>query len=68
MALGVTTQTVGGVVLNDGLLSGGTLLSTGYALKKGVVTSVLGGAGGLTKTTDAEVTLGSANSYGGSRV
>jgi autotransporter-associated beta strand protein len=68
LALGATTQAVGGVVLNDGVLSGGALLSTGYTLKKGLVTSVLGGLGGLTKTTDAEVTLGNVNNYGGPTV
>jgi autotransporter-associated beta strand protein len=45
--------------------SGGISSSSGYQLQSGTVSSSLGGAGGLLKTTSGTVTLNAANTYTG---
>ena len=68
LALGVTVQGVGAVVLNDGMISGGSLTGTDYLVKKGAVSSVLAGSAGLTKATGDEVVLSGMNTYSGATV
>jgi autotransporter-associated beta strand protein len=67
LELGGTTQTQnGGVSLQNGTIQNGTLSSTGpFDLRSGVVSAVLTGTGGVTKTTAGTVTLSGTNSYSG---
>jgi autotransporter-associated beta strand protein len=62
------TETVGNVLLNDGIISGagGTLVSTtGFDVRNGVIEGRLDGAVGLTKSSVGTVQLGGTNLYTG---
>lgn len=68
LAIGANDETVAGVALRGGAISGttGTLTSTtGYAVEAGSISARLGGSGGLTKSGAGTVILGGANSYSG---
>ncbi|MEJ1157578.1 beta strand repeat-containing protein [Prosthecomicrobium sp. N25] len=60
--LGTTNQTVAGVTLTNGTISGtGTLTSTGaIGLQQGSISTALAGAGAITKSTAGAVTLSGA--------
>ncbi|NBV35288.1 MAG: autotransporter domain-containing protein, partial [Proteobacteria bacterium] len=69
LALGTTTQSVAALTLNGGLLSGGTLTGTSYAVNAGTISAVLaGGSIVLTKNEGGTVLLTGANTYGGGTV
>ncbi|NBV35292.1 MAG: hypothetical protein EBR81_16255, partial [Proteobacteria bacterium] len=69
LALGTTTQSVAALTLNGGLLSGGTLTGTSYAVNAGTISTVLaGGSIVLTKSEGGTVLLTGANTYGGGTV
>jgi autotransporter-associated beta strand protein len=61
------SDTVGTVTLTNGSISGtsGVLTGTSYAVQNGTISAILGGTGGLTKTTGGTVTLSGANTYSG---
>lgn len=65
--IGTFSDSVGTVTLTNGNITGttGTLTGTSYALQNGLVSAVLGGTAGLTKTTAGTVTLSGANTYTG---
>ena len=68
--IGSFSDTVGVVTLTNGTLTGtsGVLTGTGataYAVSNGAVNAILGGTGGLTKSTAGTVTLTRANTYTG---
>ncbi len=68
--IGAYSDTVGAVTLTNGTITGttGVLTGTGatsYAVSNGIISAILGGAGGLTKATAGTVTLTRANSYTG---
>jgi autotransporter-associated beta strand protein len=66
--LGGNTQNTSGLVtLQSGLVRNGTLLSNSqtFAAESGLVSAVLAGTVGLTKTTDGLLTLSNANLYSG---
>ena len=68
LAVGANSDTVGGVVLTSGSITGstGVLTSTStYDMQGGSVSAILGGTVGLTKTTAGTVTLSGANTYTG---
>ena len=62
-------QRVGDFILAGGTINGGagTLLlnSASNNIQSGLSTAIIGGSGGLTKTTDGSVTFTGANTYGG---
>ena len=62
------TNTVGQVILEDGIISGstGVLTSTSaFDLRKGTVSGILAGSVGLNKTTGDTVALSGANTFSG---
>ena len=68
--IGANSDTVGTVTLTNGTITGtsGMLTGTGatsYAVSNGIISAILGGTGGLTKSTAGTVTLMRANSYTG---
>ena len=68
VAMGGNSDTVGGVQLTSGSItgSGGTLTSTSaFDLQAGSVSAILGGGVGLNKTTSGTVTLSGVNTYTG---
>ena len=68
LAIGANSNTVAGVQLTDGSITGtgGTLTSTtDFDMQKGTVSAILGGAVALTKSTGNTVTLSGANTYMG---
>ncbi|NBV84934.1 MAG: hypothetical protein EBS01_01420, partial [Verrucomicrobia bacterium] len=68
LALGMTSQTVGVLNLSGGLISGGTLTGTAYALEAGSVSGVLAGGAALVKSGSGTVVLSGSNSYTGGTV
>ncbi len=65
--IGAYSDAVGAVVLVDGSITGagGVLAGSGYDLRKGAVSAILGGSGGVTKSTAETVVLSGANVYSG---
>ena len=68
--IGTFSDTVGVVTLTNGTITGttGVLSGTGataFAVANGSISAILGGTGGLTKTTAGTVTLTRANTYTG---
>lgn len=66
--LGAYTLSVSSISLAGGTInssSGGITSSSDYQLQSGTVSTSLGGAGGLIKTTSGTVTLTAANTYSG---
>ncbi len=64
--LGTFNETVDGVALFSGSISGsGTLTSASYALEAGTVSAILGGTGTLTKSSSGTVILSGDNTYTG---
>jgi autotransporter-associated beta strand protein len=66
--LGGNTQSTSGLVtLQSGVVLNGTLLSSAqtFAAQSGLVSAVLAGGVGLTKSTDGLLTLGNSNLYSG---
>ena len=68
--IGAFSDSVGTVTLANGTITGtsGVLTGTGataYAVQEGTISAILGGTGGLTKTTAGTVTLTRANTYTG---
>jgi filamentous hemagglutinin family protein len=65
--IGAFSDAVGAVTLTNGTITGtsGVLSGTSTAVSNGVVSAILGGAGGLTKATAGTVTLTRANTYTG---
>lgn len=61
--LNVSSITLAGGAINSS--SGAISSSSGYQLQSGTVSSSLGGAGGLLKTTSGTVTLNAASTYTG---
>jgi len=51
--------------LNGGVVSGGSLIATNYAVNSGTISSVLGGVASLTKDTAGTVRLSGLNNYSG---
>ncbi len=68
LALGANNDTVAGVQVTGGSITGsGTLTSTtAFDLQAGTISANLGGSVGVNKTTAGTVTLSGANSYSGS--
>ena len=68
LSIGANNETTGTVTLASGTIAGttGTLTGASYAVQSGTVTAILGGAGGLTKTTAGSVLLSNDNTYTGS--
>jgi fibronectin-binding autotransporter adhesin len=66
--LGGNNDTVGPVILISGTITStvGVLSGSSYEVQSGSVKAILGGAGGLTKTTSGTVTLDATNFYTGS--
>lgn len=67
LSLGGTQNTSGAVTFRGGTTAGGTIVKTGgdYAAEAGTVTTVLGGAVNLVKTTTGILTLSANNTYTG---
>jgi fibronectin-binding autotransporter adhesin len=68
LALGANSDTVGAVTLTGGTISSSTGVLTGssYAAQAGTISAILGGSGGLTKTTGGTLILSSGyNGTGG---
>ncbi|MFN8694369.1 MAG: beta strand repeat-containing protein, partial [Holosporales bacterium] len=65
--IGAFNDTVGTVTLTSGTITGttGVLTGTSYAAESGTISAILGGSGGLTKTTTGTVTLTRDNTYTG---
>lgn len=66
--LGANNQTVGTVTLTNGAINGSaTLAASDYLIQGGTIAStvVLGGTGGVTKTTTSNVALGGSNTFSG---
>lgn len=65
--IGTFTDTVGTVTLNRGTITGtsGVLTGSSYDVRSGTVSSIIGGSGGVAKTTSGTVTLTRANTYAG---
>lgn len=59
------TETVAGVFLFNGSITGGTLIGAAYAVQSGSISADLAGAAALTKTTVGTVVLTGANTYAG---
>ncbi|MGD0651249.1 MAG: autotransporter-associated beta strand repeat-containing protein [Verrucomicrobiia bacterium] len=61
------SDTVGAVTLVSGTITGtvGVLSSSAAEVQSGAVKAILGGSGGLTKTTSGTVTLSATNTYTG---
>ena len=70
LALGANSNTVAGVTLTSGSITGsGTLASTAtFAVQSGLVSASLSGSAGLAKSTGGTVTLSASNSYTGGTV
>jgi autotransporter-associated beta strand protein len=69
LALGANNDTVGAVTLTSGSITGtGTLSGSSYDVRSGTVSAILGGSGGLTKSTAGTVTLSGTNNYSGATV
>ena len=67
-SIGTFNDTVAGVQLTGGVISGttGTLTSlSAYDMESGTVNAILGGAVGLNKTTSGTVTLNGVNTFNG---
>jgi autotransporter-associated beta strand protein len=65
LALGATGQVIDSLRVEGGLVSGGVLTARSVVLEGGTVSSVLAGAGSLTKTTAGEAVLSGVNTYTG---
>jgi fibronectin-binding autotransporter adhesin len=65
LALGTTAQVVGALTLNGGSITGGEVMATDFALRSGVITSVLSGTASLVKSTGGTVFLSGLNQYTG---
>ena len=68
LVMGNFNNTVGSVTLLTGSITGtgGTLTSTtDFDMQSGTVSAILGGGGGLRKSTSSTVTLSAANTYTG---
>ena len=65
--IGTYNDTVGAVTLAGGSIIGTTGVLTGgsYAVESGSISAILGGAGGLTKTTNGTAIISGTNSYTG---
>ncbi|MBU3665816.1 MAG: hypothetical protein FGM15_08080 [Chthoniobacterales bacterium] len=65
--LGANNETLGVVTLTDGTISGsgGTLTASRYAVENGLISAILAGAGGMTKTGQGTVTLSGLNTFTG---
>ena len=62
--LNVASQAFASITLSSGTLTSGTATTSGaITVQDGIVSAVLGGAGGLTKTGIGTVTLSAANTY-----
>ncbi len=61
------SDAVGTVTLVDGEINGttGVLTGSSYAVQDGIITAILAGTGGLTKTTTGTVTLSAVNTFTG---
>jgi autotransporter-associated beta strand protein len=68
LALGATTQAAGALTLNGGSLTGGALSATSFAVRSGLISSVLSGTGALVKSTEGTVVLSGQNQYSGDTV
>ncbi|WP_395736830.1 autotransporter-associated beta strand repeat-containing protein [Prosthecobacter sp.] len=67
-AVGASNETVAGVQLTSGTISGSTGVltsTTDYDMQAGTASAILGGTVGLNKTTAGTVTLSGANTYTG---
>ena len=65
--IGAQNDATGALTLVDGTIAGttGTLSAASYEFRKGTVGAILGGAGGLTKTTADTVTIAAPATYTG---
>jgi fibronectin-binding autotransporter adhesin len=68
LALGATTQAAGAVTLNGGSITGGVLSGTSFAVRSGLVASVLSGPASLVKSTGGTVVLSGQNQYSGDTI
>ncbi|QIF02857.1 autotransporter-associated beta strand repeat-containing protein [Roseimicrobium sp. ORNL1] len=65
--IGANAETVGGLTLVSGSITGttGVITASSYSMQSGTVSGILGGSGALTKTTAGSVSVTSANTYTG---
>jgi len=65
--VGANSDTVGAVTLVSGSITGttGVLTGSSYEVQSGAISAILGGGGGLTKSTSGTVTLTADNTYTG---
>ena len=62
---GAFSNTVGAVSVNGGTMTNGTLSGSSYSVTGGTITTVLAGAGALTKSGAGTTTLSGSNTYTG---